>query len=500
MVLQLVISYAPFLALVYALFALVQALRHKQQGVGALLLALGVLVVPLAAYFAAGAVVQELMLTRFALGAPVVFVASLLVGLVERRNKQRMPGRSYGMVGIGVSVMLALAMFVAPLVQTALSSAEPTATAQSAQSEGELASGDGTFVNVALNTSTDGTNAQATPAGGSEASEPTQVARVLTEQTGLTADEVTAQVGEGSTLAELVAANGGDLNAVVEAIAAALDEMTAAGGMQAQMLSRIGTDTTEIATQFVNGELGQAQNFLLPVLLTGEMPQFGGRGGTGGGAPPSDDGSFTPPEGFEPPTDGSFTPPEGFELPTDGSFAQPSDDSAAPDAEATPEAESALPVVNEEEAAADAQPERQSTPEPTAIPDAAETVETSEPVIRPTRIAFPTATPTPETAEIADAEATDENSESSADADTVSTSTTNGATCVLVVDYNLNLRDQPTQDGSTVLVSIPFGTTVNADAVTGDGWYSVSYAGEMGWVTGEYVTAASSCASLPVSG
>jgi cellobiose-specific phosphotransferase system component IIA len=472
MVLQLVISYAPLLALVYALFALVQALRHKKQGFGALLLALVVLIIPLVAYFAAGAVVQELMLTRFALGALVVFVASLLVGLVERRNKARTPGRSYGMVGIGVSVVLALAMFVAPVVETAVSGTEPTATAQAVQNQSELASGDDTFVNVALNTSTDTTNAQATPAGESETTEPTQVARVLTEQTGLTADEVTAQAGEGSTLAELVAANEGDLDAVVEAIAAALDEMTAAGGMQAQMLQRAGRDTTEIATQFVNGEMGQAQNFLLPILLTGEMPQFGGNGG---GAPPAD-GSFTPPEGFEPPSDGSFTPPEGFEPPSDGSFAPPAD------AETTPEARDTAP---------------QSTPEPAA---SAEAVEESEAVIRPTRIAFPTATPTPEATAADEAEATEESGETSADAETVSTSASNSATCVLVVDYNLNLRDQPTQEGSTVLVSIPFGTTVNANAVTEDGWYSVSYAGETGWVTGEYVTAASTCASLPVSG
>lgn len=477
--LQTVIAFAPFLALVYALFALVQALRHKQQGLGALLLALVALVVPLGAYFLAGSVVQQQMLTRFALVALVVFAASLFVGLVERRNKARTPGRSYGMVGIGVSVMLALAMFAAPLVEKAVSSAEPTA--QVAQNQSELASGDSSFVNVALNSSTDTTNAQATPAGDTEAAEPTATGLVVAEQTGLTVDEVTAQVGEGSTIADLVAAHEGDLDAVVESIAAALDEMTAAGGMQAQMLSRMGTDTTEIATQFVNGELGQAQNFLLPVLLTGEMPQFGGRGGNGGGAPP--DGA-EPPEGFE------GAPPQG--------------DFAPPDAETTPEAESAVPVVSEEaaaettsESAPVSQPRAtaaQATPEPTATVEAG--VE-SEPVIRPTRITFPTATPTPDVPESAGATA--ESTENSADAESVSTSTSNGATCMLIVDYNLNLRDQPTQEGSTVLVSIPFGTTVTAVAVTEDGWYSVSYNGTSGWVTGEYVTAASSCASLPAS-
>lgn len=475
MILQLLLSFAPFLALLYVVFALVQALRHKQQGIFAGLLALVALGVPLAAYLTASTTIQARVLTRLPIIAVILFVASLLILLIERRNKARDAGRSYGMLGIGLSIVFALAMFAAPLLTASTASTEIAAAEQESS---QNASVDNSLVNVAERRSTTlEDTAQATPSVESEteAAEQTEVAQVMTEQTGLTADEITAQIEGGSTIADLVAANNGDLDAVVEAIAAALDEMTAASGMGGQMLSRLGSDTTAIATQLVQGELGQAQQFLLPMLLSGEMPQFSGRG-TGGGAPPDGAQGVTPGDGFAPPN---------AEATPEATPEQTSDETSAPNAEVTPEPETSESTSVRES---------QSAPEPTAT---AEPLEATEPVIRPTRIVFPTATPTPVATETPVAAEEGSATETTNDSDT---GDANSATCVLVVNYNLNLRDQPTQEGSTVLLSIPFGTTVNADGVTEDGWYSVSYDGTSGWVTGEYVTPSSSCAELLVGG
>ncbi len=245
-------------------------------------------------------------------------------------------------------------------------------------------------------------------------SDETAVAQALTAQTGLSTDELLAQIQAGSTIADLVAAHNGDLNAAITAIASALDDMVTAGGREAQMIERFGSDTTQVATQLVNGDLGQAQNFLLPQLISGEsaLPQLNGQAPNGG----------------------------------------PIEDTPAP---------SPTPTIPR-------------TPTPT--------------VPRPTRIVFPTATPTSEASATPAAEATG----------AVSSSAVLGAqTCGIIVDYNLNLRDQPSTEGSTVLISIPFGSTVSADAHNSDNWYHVAYEGQIGWVSGDYVTASAACADLP---
>jgi Bacterial SH3 domain len=120
--------------------------------------------------------------------------------------------------------------------------------------------------------------------------------------------------------------------------------------------------------------------------------------------------------------------------------------------------------------------------QPTAQPTTGPATPT-EPVIRPTVISFPSATPTPVT-QVISAEATTEA------IDTL-------ATCDISIIYNLNLRDQPTTD-STIYLSIPFGTTVVSDGRTENNWYRVSYDGQTGWVSGEFVSAGASCADIAV--
>lgn len=123
------------------------------------------------------------------------------------------------------------------------------------------------------------------------------------------------------------------------------------------------------------------------------------------------------------------------------------------------------------------------------IQSAVATEMTSESTVRPTPISFPEAQPTEApTLEIPDAVV--------ADAAATASDSSAAATCSLMVDYNLNLRDQPTTEGSNVYLSIPFGTAVTAEAATSDGWYKVTYSGYTGWISGDYVTAQTSCAAL----
>ncbi len=296
--LQLLMAFAPFIALIYLLFALIQSLRHKQQGIVAALLGLIVIALPLAAYLLAGTLLRERMIRLLTLSAAVVFVGSLLVLLIERGNRKRDPRRSYGMIGIGVSICLALITFGAPLLITTTGSTTPTASETAVAADTTLRNVSAVTRGAVRNTDAQATD-PAPPANLAaataepDATDPTAVAQVLMAQTGLTSDELTAQVDAGSTIAELVAAHNGDLDAVITAIASALDDLVAAGGRGGQLLDRFGSDTTQIATQLVNGELAQGARFLLPQLIGGAsaLPQFGGgrgtfqQGGNGGNFP-----------------------------------------------------------------------------------------------------------------------------------------------------------------------------------------------------------------------
>lgn len=70
--------------------------------------------------------------------------------------------------------------------------------------------------------------------------------------------------------------------------------------------------------------------------------------------------------------------------------------------------------------------------------------------------------------------------------------------CLVIMNFNVNLRETPSTDGR-ILASIPFETTVfgigrNADAT----WWQVGYEELTGWVFGEIVTVTSTCRDLPV--
>jgi len=70
--------------------------------------------------------------------------------------------------------------------------------------------------------------------------------------------------------------------------------------------------------------------------------------------------------------------------------------------------------------------------------------------------------------------------------------------CDLVMNYNVNLRAEP-DFTSRVLLTIPYNASVTAVGRNQDAsWRLVSYDGQTGWVSNDYVFAGASCADLPV--
>ncbi len=73
--------------------------------------------------------------------------------------------------------------------------------------------------------------------------------------------------------------------------------------------------------------------------------------------------------------------------------------------------------------------------------------------------------------------------------------TVSAITCDLLTLYNLNLRAEADAD-SELLLTIPYGTSITAVEVNADGWWRVSFGGQEGWVSGEYVSPAATCSTL----
>lgn len=424
---QLLTAFTPFLAVLYIIYALIQVLRKKRQGIGAAVLAFIALAAPLAALIVSQDTAVQTRLTNFLMiNAIIVFVGSIIILMIERRNPVKGSRRSYGMLGIGLGVLIAAEILAYPALTSALNNSNAvTAT-------GTFQTDTSTFQNVAQTTSitTDSSSA---------------FAEVLTAQTGLTTEEITAQLQSGSKVADLVTKNNGDLNAVIAAAASTLDDLAAQGGMPAQMISRLGDDTMTVATQFVQGELAneRAQQFLTTMLLSGEAPSF-------------------PQGGQNPPAGGNSAPPAGNPAPQDSANQNTNGD----------------------------QPDSQNVAQQPTVQPTESLVMPTETTIRPTVISFPSATPTPLASEISvvdGAEATEQATTEITEA---------AATCTVTAAYNLNLRNEPNTTDSTVYLSIPFGTSVVADGRTADDWYSVTYNGQLGWVSGEYLNTDGTCDAI----
>ncbi|MFN8528539.1 MAG: SH3 domain-containing protein [Anaerolineae bacterium] len=80
----------------------------------------------------------------------------------------------------------------------------------------------------------------------------------------------------------------------------------------------------------------------------------------------------------------------------------------------------------------------------------------------------------------------------STDASDSSTIAAGATTCSLMVLYNLNLRDEPNAD-ATLLLTIPYSTVLTSSEVNSSNWWHVTYEGQTGWVSGDYVSPMASC-------
>jgi uncharacterized protein YgiM (DUF1202 family) len=336
--------------------------------------------------------------------------------------------------------------------------------------------------------------------GAAATNQVTPFAEVVAKQTGLTTDALTTQLQAGSTVADLVAQNKGDLDAVTKAASSALDDLVSKGGAGAQIVSRLGTDNTAIATEFEQGKLQtRAQGLLTTVLMTGAMPSFQGQqngaGGTGSGGNNGTAGGNGTTGGANGSTGGNgtgrrnngTTAESTAESTADVSQAGGNNGGTGTGGNGTGRRNNGA-TANGTPAPADqngSQVALQPTAQPTLIP--------ATPIIRPTVIAFPTFVPTldPTLAAESTAEATSETSSAAAP-----TAANGSVTCIITPIYDLNLRDKPSTDG-TIYLSIPFSTAVTANGHTSDNWYSVTYNGKDGWVSGDYVSTDGKCDKLP---
>lgn len=112
----------------------------------------------------------------------------------------------------------------------------------------------------------------------------------VSEILGLTEDEVRTALEGGQTIADVAAAEGVDVQVVIDAVVAAqqarVDEAVAAGDLTQERADELLADGVERATALVNGELGD---------LRGGRGGFGGRhGGPGAADGPAPDGHLRP--------------------------------------------------------------------------------------------------------------------------------------------------------------------------------------------------------------
>lgn len=93
---------------------------------------------------------------------------------------------------------------------------------------------------------------------------------VISEITGLTTQEVTQQVRDGATLAEIITANGGDVDAVtaqvVDNITALVNERVASGEMPQERADDILLNLDQLVNGIINGETPNRNNGV------GQMP------------------------------------------------------------------------------------------------------------------------------------------------------------------------------------------------------------------------------------
>lgn len=121
------------------------------------------------------------------------------------------------------------------------------------------------------------------------------------------------------------------------------------------------------------------------------------------------------------------------------------------------------------------------TPLPTLMPTL---TLTPSPTPSPSRTPRPTATPT--------------NTRALFVRPTVTATPTLPSPCVALMNYNVNMRREPDLE-SELIVTIPFETAITVFGRDEDSeWWFAEYEGEGGWIKDEFITTTASCEKLPV--
>ncbi|MBL8162378.1 MAG: hypothetical protein JNJ61_10370, partial [Anaerolineae bacterium] len=87
------------------------------------------------------------------------------------------------------------------------------------------------------------------------------IVEIVTQETGLTAREVASAVADGSTVAEVITANGGDVQVVIDqsvtVLTEAINQAVADGKLSQERADQMLANLSEVVTSAVNGELRQ---------------------------------------------------------------------------------------------------------------------------------------------------------------------------------------------------------------------------------------------------
>ena len=433
-----------FLSLPYILYAVAQAVRGQfRVGKWGTSLAYVAVIVPITmlALDSININSQPLLTAAILANAVIVLAISAVLLVMDMRRPQRDLNHSLGVLGLGVGSLLIIGMFTTPVILSQFpDSAAPTRI--------ETATG-----RVARSTE-DATNAPADRDSNSAVSPnldtDADFQAILETATGLAFENILSQIDEGTSLAGLVELGGGDMDVVMTAITETLEQGIAEGAVPQRILEQFGSDAASLAAQMVNGELPSqvVTRIIGGILPSGDIDTAvpGGRGSR----------------------------------PGDGETGAARDQSAT--IQDIEREDGALPTV-----------------EPTQF-----NAETSTQVD-----AFSVETIYVSTFDGAQ-HAAGINSEALSSVDSAielvsaigpreveATVIPVIKTCLVTVNYNLNLRAGPSTEDEWLL-TIPYTSVIQTTGQNSEGWWLVSYAGQSGWVSGEYLTASPSCSTLPM--
>lgn len=387
-------------------------------------------------------------LTLLACGALAAY--SLLIILLEVFRPWRLKA-SRGLFGLFSAGMIALAVLFVPFLGAYFAlEAAPTPVPVAA-------------ANVPTSTPAPDTDSPLPDA--TSTADPESTARIaalfqairtiLRDQIDLPEGAVFEQLDSGVPLAEIVEANGGDVETVIRQLT---DVMR---GLIAESAER--GEIPRLQAALFSSQMGTFIRIAVNNDLTTLGQRFGG---------PTPDPSATR---------GSLT-----DLLT-----------ALPPIDATPTAPA--PAVSTPTPAVTDQLRPSDTPAPTQTPTPS-----------PTRTPLPTSTPTPNLVATLFAELTltpvipvptadQPTAALSADGTPIPASPTPRPVtsfCLASVNNNLRLRSAPSREAETILV-IPFTTVLELTARSSDStWFATTYEGQSGWVDGEFLSLGASCASL----